>query len=110
VARRYAHGHATGAGLPATRAADVALVVTELLTNSVEHGGGAGTLRLWTADGHLACEVRDRGTLTDPLAGRLPARHGHPRGRGLLLVNQLADLVRVHTGAGGTAIRVYFLI
>jgi hypothetical protein len=31
-----------------------------------------------------------------------------PRGgRGILMVNHLADLVRVHTGPDGTSIRVY---
>jgi anti-sigma regulatory factor (Ser/Thr protein kinase) len=108
MARRLAFDDAMNSGLSRARAADVSLVVTELLTNSIEHGGGTGTLRLWTSHGHLACEVSDGGTLADPLAGRRPARPGHPRGRGLLLVNQLADLVRTHTGVAGTAIRAYF--
>jgi len=108
--RRLARDRATAAGLPADRVTDVQLVVTELATNSIEHGGGAGTVRLWVADGHFACEVRDRGTLTDPLAGRRPAQVTNPRGRGLLLVNQLADLVRVHTGSEGTALRAHFRI
>ncbi len=44
----------------------------------------------------------------DPLAGRLPTpRHQH-RGRGLLLVNHLADLVRLHTTPGETITRSYF--
>jgi anti-sigma regulatory factor (Ser/Thr protein kinase) len=108
AARRRTRRHAADAGLPRTRVADVELAVTELLTNSVEHGGGVGTLRIWTVDGHLACEVHDTGTLADPLAGRRPAVAGHPRGRGLLLVNQIADLVRAHTHPGSTAIRAYF--
>jgi anti-sigma regulatory factor (Ser/Thr protein kinase) len=108
MARRLTLDHATGAGLARARAADVALAATELLTNSIEHGGGTGTLRLWTGHGHVVCEVHDSGTLADPLAGRRPARPGHPRGRGLLLVNQIADLVRTHTSAGSTVIRAYF--
>ena len=107
--RRLARDHAAGAGLPADRVVDVELVVTELVTNSVEHGGGTGTVRLWTSNGHLVCEVRDSGTLGDPLAGRRPARPDNPRGRGLLLVNQIADLVRVYAGSEGTAIRAHFL-
>lgn len=107
--RRVARDYAAGAGLPADRVVDVELVVTELITNSVEHGGGTGIVRLWTSDGHVVCEVRDRGTLGDPLAGRRPALPGNPRGRGLLLVNQIADLVRVFAGGEGTAIRAHFL-
>lgn len=108
LARRLAGARAAGAGLPPTRVADVQLVVTELLTNSVDHGGGTGTLRIWLDGGRFVCEVRDHGTISDPLAGRRPARPGQPRGRGLLLVNQIADLVRLHTGNGWTVIRAYF--
>jgi anti-sigma regulatory factor (Ser/Thr protein kinase) len=106
--RQLARDYATDAGLSADRVTDVELVVTELVTNSIEHGGGSGTVRLWTDTGHLVCEVRDRGRLTDPLAGRRPARPGNPRGRGLLLINQLADLVRLHTDTDRTVLRAHF--
>lgn len=105
--RQLAENHARQAGLPADRVHDVALVVTELLTNSVDHGGGSGIVRLWTTPGHFVCEVRDRGTFADPLAGRHPAPTHQERGRGLLLVNHLADLVRVHTHTDGTTLRAH---
>jgi anti-sigma regulatory factor (Ser/Thr protein kinase) len=108
AARRLAHDHATVAGLPADRVADVELVVTELVTNSIEHGGGTGAVRIWTGDGHLVCEVSDQGTLADPLVGRRPAQIEQTRGRGLLLVNHLADLVRLHTNSAGTVLRAHF--
>ncbi len=106
--RRVVREHADEAGLAGDRVVDVELVVTELLSNSIDHGGGSGTMRLWTDGDHLVCEVRDRGVFTDPLAGRRPTEPGQPRGRGLLLVNHLADLVRVHSDADGTAVRVHF--
>jgi anti-sigma regulatory factor (Ser/Thr protein kinase) len=53
------------------------------------------------------CQVRDRGHLTDPLAGRRPAPRHQGGGRGLLLVNELADLVRMHTSCQGTTINAY---
>ncbi|MCG8914272.1 sensor histidine kinase [Actinokineospora sp. PR83] len=108
TARGLAGERARDVGLDEEQAGDVALVVTELLTNSVEHGGGAAVLRLWADADGLVCEVRDRGRLVDQLAGLRPAPHNQPNGRGLLLVNTLADLVAVHTGAGGTTIRAHF--
>jgi anti-sigma regulatory factor (Ser/Thr protein kinase) len=108
MTRALARAHAVGAGLTADQAADVEVVVTELLSNSIEHGSGTGTVRLWSEHGEFVCEVHDRGTLTDPLAGRYPATPEQPRGRGLLLVNHLADLVRLHTGDHGTTFRTYF--
>ena len=44
----------------------------------------------------------------DPLAGRRPAIPTQLNGRGLLVVNHLADLVRTHTRPGQTTIRAYF--
>ncbi|MDN3293221.1 sensor histidine kinase [Streptomyces ficellus] len=107
-ARSFAIDHADALGLPADRRDDIALAVAELTTNSVVHGGGHGTLRIWAEDGHVVCEVQDRGRLSDPLAGRRPAEPGQLGGRGLLLVNYLADLVRVHTVPDSTTVRCYF--
>ena len=103
-ARQWASEHAKRLGLTAaTRLADLELVVTELATNSIEHAHTEVRVRLWRVEGHLLCEVHDTGRLTDPLAGRRPPREGQFRGRGLLLVNQLADLVRtVRTPEGTT--------
>ncbi|MFJ7219056.1 anti-sigma factor RsbA family regulatory protein [Amycolatopsis sp. NPDC098790] len=108
AARAVAHAQAAAGGLTDDQIADVEVVVTELLSNCVEHGGGTGTVRLWSEDGEFVCEVQDSGTLADPLAGRHPATPEQPRGRGLLLVNYLADLVRLHTGDHGTTFRAYF--
>jgi anti-sigma regulatory factor (Ser/Thr protein kinase) len=105
--RRFAVEHARRAGMPVRRIDDIALAVSELATNSIVHGGGAGTLRIWTADAQLICEIADGGQLTDPLVGRRPVAPGSLGGRGMLLVNLVADLVRVHTGETGTVIRVH---
>ncbi|QKG23520.1 anti-sigma factor RsbA family regulatory protein [Actinomadura verrucosospora] len=106
--RALAVRFAAAAGAPERRVLDIELVVSELTANSIRHGGGAGDLALWQDGAHLVVEVRDRGRLTDPLAGRRPVAPDAPGGRGLLLVNQLSDLVRVHTGADGTTVRAYF--
>jgi anti-sigma regulatory factor (Ser/Thr protein kinase) len=108
--RRLAVATALKAGLATDRVADLELVVSELATNSVVHGGGGGTFTVWREDDRLVIEVRDSGRLTDPLAGRRPAAPTVPGGRGLLMVNLLADLVRMHSTAQGTAVRVWFAL
>ncbi|MFC4048143.1 anti-sigma factor RsbA family regulatory protein [Actinomadura syzygii] len=94
-------------GLGEAATGDLELAVNELAANSCLHGGGVGTARLWAEDGQVVCEVRDAGTITDPLVGRRPANMSPNGGRGVLMVNHLADLVRMHTGPDGTAVRVY---
>ncbi|MGW7256306.1 anti-sigma factor RsbA family regulatory protein [Streptomyces sp. NPDC054834] len=106
-ARHTATAEGARLGLTGIRLEDLALITAELTTNSVVHGGGSGRLRVWAEHGHVVCEVRDKGRLTDPLAGRRPASRDQRGGRGLLLVNLVADLVRLHTGADGTTIRCY---
>jgi len=108
AARRSTAEQAQRAGLDAERVEDVVLVVGELAANSVRHGGGAGLVRTWTDADHFVYEVQDAGRLEDPLAGRRPADGHQLGGRGLLVVNHLADLVRVHTRPDGTTIRAYF--
>ncbi|GLY75774.1 sensor histidine kinase [Actinoallomurus iriomotensis] len=106
--RALAVREAAAGGLDPDRVLDVELAVNELAANSLAHGGGSGTLRVWIAGGRLVCEISDGGQITDPLAGRRPVDPATPGGRGLLLVNQLADLVRTHSVPGATTIRAYF--
>ncbi|GHF70331.1 anti-sigma factor RsbA family regulatory protein [Streptomyces griseosporeus] len=106
-ARHHAVAEGQRLGLTGVRLDDLALVTAELTTNSVVHGGGSGTLRVWAEGGYVVCEVRDSGRLTDPLAGRRPVPRDRRGGRGLLLVNLVSDLVRMHTGDEGTAVRAY---
>jgi anti-sigma regulatory factor (Ser/Thr protein kinase) len=105
-ARWFVTSFGRKAGLPAARLIDLEIAVTELATNSIRHGGGTGTLRVWTEGDLLVCELADAGHLTDPLAGRRPSDGGH-EGHGLLLVNHVVDLLRTHTDPAGTAMRIY---
>ncbi len=99
--------HATRAGLDPDRVAAVTIAVNELVSNTVEHAGPGGELAVWITDEHLVCQVRDAGHIADPMAGRLPVPgDGLDGGRGLLLVHQLCDLVRIHTTPEGTTVRV----
>lgn len=108
VLRHRCAEFATSHGLTADRARDLALALTELACNSIEHARSSATVLLATRDSRVVCQVRDAGYLTDPLVGRRPAAPEQLRGRGLLLVHQLADLVRVHTAPGGTTVEVQF--
>lgn len=104
-ARTFASDRAHALGLSAERISDLHLIVTELATNSLNYSGTGCRLTLWRRAGELICEIRDGGRFDDPMAGRRPAARNAVNGRGLLLVNALADLVRVHTSDTGTTIQ-----
>lgn len=107
-ARHVAVGEGARLGLVGVKLDDMALATAELTTNSVVHGGGSGVLRVWAEDGYVVCEVRDKGHLADLLAGRRPVPREQRGGRGILLVNLIADLVRVHRSDSGTTVRCWF--
>jgi anti-sigma regulatory factor (Ser/Thr protein kinase) len=105
--RAFAATYGQWFNLPSDTVADLQLISNELASISMEHAGEACRLAVWQADGHLICEARDRGYLHDPLAGRRPYRRDTGRGRGLFVVNAVADLVRSHTTPEQTTIRAY---
>ena len=107
-ARQKAFGWAVGNGMPPARARAFTLAVGEVASNSVLHGGGRGTLRLWRQATELVCELRDAGTITDPMVGRTRPPADQIGGRGLWFVNQLCDLVQIRSAPGqGTQIRLW---
>lgn len=103
--RGFVATHAVQAGLGQQSINSLVAAINEIATNSLQHGGGHGELRIWTHDGSLLCEVSDQGHITAPLAGRLPP--APDAGAGLWLVNQLTDLVQIHSVPGGTQVRVH---
>ena len=108
--RRFTASFALAVGLSVDRVADAVLVVDELVSNTIVHGGGYGRLAAWTDDKRIVFEVSDAGYIKDPLAGRRPVRLDQVGGRGLMLVHRLSDLVRIHTTPEGTAIRSYIAV
>jgi anti-sigma regulatory factor (Ser/Thr protein kinase) len=97
------------AGLDSLGVADLVTATSELAANSVMHGGGNGTLRLWQEEGRLLAEVEDRGLIEEPLVGRLQPGITQEGGRGLWLANKLCDLVQIRSGAAGTTVRLHVL-
>jgi anti-sigma regulatory factor (Ser/Thr protein kinase) len=106
--RDFVAGRAASAGLPEVRIADLLITVNELATNTAEHTKQPGTIWMWQEDGLLVCQIDDSGRIDDPLVGRVPPPDSVGRGRGMLIVNELSDLVRVHRRPAGTSIRVHF--
>lgn len=101
------------AGLAATvlgpeRVADFVLAVSELASNTLEHGPGHGRLRLWAGEpsGSVTAEVADTGRMDLPFAGIVAPPPGGARGRGLWLACELTDVLQVWSDDGGTVIRV----
>ncbi|MDF9810856.1 sensor histidine kinase [Streptomyces sp. SPB162] len=103
-------GWASRTALTPGRVADLVLAVSEATTNSLRHGGGSGTLRLWTApEGTVTAEVSDAGHLADPLSGRRrPALASANGGRGLWMIHQLSDLVEIRAASTGLTLRLHF--
>ena len=104
--RHVVQQRAAAEGLAPARRADLALAVTEAANNSIRHGGGCGTLRIWREEDALVCEVRDSGRITDPMVGRHKPLPGEHRGRGLWLVHQLSDLAQIRSSSRGSTIRM----
>jgi anti-sigma regulatory factor (Ser/Thr protein kinase) len=104
--RRTVAQWARSCGLPEERVEVLALVASELATNSVRYGGGSGTVAMWLDKGAAVLQFTDAGILLDPLTGRLTPPLDSEGGRGLYLVNQLCDLVQVRSSDRGTTVRV----
>lgn len=105
--RRFVLRGATEASLDAGRAHDLVLAVNELATNSVRHGGGTGTLRMWAEADTLICEVLDSGHITESHMGQAPPPPEQHTGRGLWVVNRLCDLVQIRSSPKGSVVRVH---
>ena len=104
--RAFVRACARGTGLSAQQVGDLVIAVSELAANTLRHTSGRGELHIWRAGGELVCQVHDSGCIADLSAGlvRPPADalHGH----GLWVVRQLCDEVQIHSGTGGTTIRL----
>jgi anti-sigma regulatory factor (Ser/Thr protein kinase) len=104
--RRAVAREAAALGLGPERVEDLVIAANEIASNSVRHGGGRGVLRMWADGDAVLCEVRDRGPMTDPLAGQCRPPSGVEGGRGLWLVHQVCDLVQVRDD-DGTVVRLH---
>jgi anti-sigma regulatory factor (Ser/Thr protein kinase) len=111
--RVAAQAAAEVAGIPATRAADLALCTSEAATNALVHGRG-GEATVAVSGGRVRVGVSDRGhgiLLEDLPAATLragwtksPAQRPRSAGLGFTVITRLADRVLLHTGTSGTTL------
>ena len=102
--------HARDAGLTEGRANDLVLAVSEVAANTLRHTKSSGTLAMWHDADEVVCEIRDEGTITDPLVGRSKPPPGASGGHGLWLVRQVCDLVELTSDANGTTVRMHMAL
>lgn len=88
------------------RREDLVLAADEIITNSVEHGGGQCRIAMWNDDSSVVCDVQDTGHIKDPMVGRLGPTAESTAGRGLWLTNHLCDLVQIRSSQAGTTVRL----
>ncbi len=106
--RAFVHARAVRSGLSPDQAARLGLAVSELVTNTLQHTTGGGTVRIWADRHHLTCDVIDSGPL--PTFGRTMPPPQAVRGRGLALVERLCDEVAAIDGVDCTIVRLRFAI
>jgi anti-sigma regulatory factor (Ser/Thr protein kinase) len=103
--RRLVAAVGAAVGMDVERLGDLVAAANEVATNSVQHGGGSGTVIVWEDSDSVLCEVRDRGRYAQPLADRRkPLSPREPSG--LWLANMLCDLVQIRTYPTGTVARL----
>ncbi len=101
--RAFVRSRATALGLPQRRVDMLALAVSELATNTLQHTSGGGRVRVWAESGQLFCDVGDGGPLR--VVGEMPPPSS-VRGRGLAIVRRVADDVVVVPDGDGVLVRV----
>ena len=105
--RRELRELAVAGGVAERRVDDLLIAATEAATNTLLHAPAPGRATVWTENGHVICDVRSRGEIPDPLAGRRHPGPNSPDGRGMWLVNQVCDLVELRLGPPEAVLRLH---
>jgi len=96
---------AASAGLTPLRCEQLAGATQNVVTAAAREAGEV-QVRWWQDESWVVAEIRDQGTIGDPMVGRPPGAAETARGRAIRLANALCDLVQVRSASGGTAVRV----
>lgn len=97
---------AEAAGLPADRAAGLAVAVNEISTTAFGVRGPA-RIRLWAEPGAVICDIAGAATFDNPMIGRSAVIAPDRRERGIRLANALCDLVQVRSRPEGGTVRLH---
>ena len=84
---------------------DLELLVSEVVTNAVRHASSGGELSLEASPTGFRVEVSDRGSGSPRMRAVEPTE---PSGRGLLVVDAIADAWGVNSEASGLGHTVWF--
>ncbi|MDI6105137.1 MEDS domain-containing protein [Actinoplanes sp. NEAU-A12] len=89
-------------------ARQVAMAISEVVSNGLQHGRPPVHMRAWAYHDTLIVHIEDHGAQPIPAdAGYRPPATPVDAG-GLWVARQLADVLLTHTGHGRTAVRLYF--
>ncbi|HEX5199869.1 ATP-binding protein [Paractinoplanes rhizophilus] len=105
--REFARDEAIALGLSRLRADLLAVAVSELATNTLQHTVGGGLVRIWAEPDRIRCDVVDGGI--SPGFGRAMPAADQPRGRGLAIVERICDEVGIHLDGSGTTVSLAML-
>ena len=109
--RLFAAHHARAIGIGPEQVNALLVSVVEAAANTLCHGAGRGTCRIWNTSTELLCDITDpNGTLDPTVAGYLPPLLNRPDGRGLWIIRQLCDAVEIHTAGQGSTIRLHLTL
>jgi serine/threonine-protein kinase RsbW len=102
--RAFVRERARSFGLGEEPVERLALAVSELVTNTLQHTTGGGEVRMRADGATVCCEVVDGGPMR-VWGQNMPAADAE-RGRGLVIVERLCDEVTAFTESGRTVVRL----
>jgi len=107
MARGVLHAAAERAGFRTADYHELAVAVSEAMTNAVVHAGATVlTVRYQVAEDEVVAEVEDDGTGFDTAVLERSYVPGDQSGRGMLLMRSLVDALQCTSGPGGTIVRL----
>ena len=104
--RRLVHAHALDCGATQTKADDIELCASELLTNALRYTEGPARLEITVHDGAVLLAVSDTSTCPP---GPNPSAGGE-NGRGLHIVSKLSNEVEMRVYPWGKTISASFRV